>query len=110
MKLATLYWTTKSMRSMKAMAALGPQMKELQRKYKDDKARLQAETMALYKQHGVEPAVGLPADVPADADLDRALPDAVERRRAVSPAVHPGLDQRPHRARTRTTCCRSCSS
>ena len=83
-KLATLYWTTKSMRSMKAMAVLGPQIKELQEKYKDDKQRLQIETMALYKQQRREPALGLPADVPADADLDRALPDAVERGRAVS--------------------------
>jgi len=57
-KLATLYWTTKSMRSMKAMAVLGPQMRELQAKYKDDKQRLQLETMALYKQHGVNPLAG----------------------------------------------------
>ncbi len=55
---ATLYWTTKSTRSMKLMAALGPQMKELQAKYKDDKQRLQAETMALYKQHSVNPIAG----------------------------------------------------
>ena len=57
-KAATLYWTTKSMRSMKAMAALAPQMKALQEKYKDDKQRLQAETMALYKQHNVNPIAG----------------------------------------------------
>lgn len=54
----TLYWTTKSMRSMKAMAALGPQMKALQGKYKDDKQRLQLETMAMYKQYGVNPLSG----------------------------------------------------
>jgi YidC/Oxa1 family membrane protein insertase len=55
---ATLYWTTKSMRSMKAMGALAPQMKALQEKYKDDKQRLQAETMALYKTHNVNPIAG----------------------------------------------------
>jgi YidC/Oxa1 family membrane protein insertase len=55
---ATLYWTTKSMRSMKAMAALAPMMKQLQEKYKDDKQRLQAETMALYKTHNVNPIAG----------------------------------------------------
>ncbi len=55
---ATLFWTTKSMRSMKAMAVLGPQMKALQEKFKDDKQRLQIETMALYKQHGVNPLAG----------------------------------------------------
>ncbi|HEU4735132.1 MAG TPA: membrane protein insertase YidC [Kofleriaceae bacterium] len=57
-KALTLYWTTKSMRSMKAMAALAPQMKILQAKYADDKQRQQAETMALYKQHGVNPVAG----------------------------------------------------
>jgi YidC/Oxa1 family membrane protein insertase len=57
-KLATLYWTTKSMRSMKAMAALSPQMKILQEKYKEDRQRLQVETMALYKQHNVNPIAG----------------------------------------------------
>lgn len=57
-KIATLYWTTKSMRSMKAMAVLGPQMKALQEKYKDDKQKLQVETMAMYKAHGVNPLAG----------------------------------------------------
>ena len=57
-KAATLYWTTKSMRSMKAMAALGPKMKELQAKYADDRAKLQQETMALYKHNGVNPLAG----------------------------------------------------
>ena len=54
----TLVWTTKSMRSMKAMAVLGPQMKALQERFKEDKQRLQMETMALYKQHGVNPLAG----------------------------------------------------
>jgi YidC/Oxa1 family membrane protein insertase len=57
-KLATLYWTTKSMRSMKAMAALGPKMKELKDKYGNDSAKLQQETMALYKHNGVNPLAG----------------------------------------------------
>jgi YidC/Oxa1 family membrane protein insertase len=57
-KLATLYWTTKSMRSMRAMASLKPKMDELQKKYKDDRARQQQEMMALYKAHGVNPLAG----------------------------------------------------
>jgi len=57
-KALTLYWTTKSMRSMKAMAALAPQMKVLQAKYANDKQRQQTETMALYKEHGVNPVAG----------------------------------------------------
>jgi len=54
----TLYWTTKSMRSMKQMAALAPQMKALQERYAGDRQRIQAETMALYKQHNVNPIAG----------------------------------------------------
>ncbi|HEY6175715.1 MAG TPA: membrane protein insertase YidC [Kofleriaceae bacterium] len=57
-KLITLYWTTKSMRSMKAMAAIAPQIKAMQTKYADDKQRQQTETMALYKEHGVNPVAG----------------------------------------------------
>ncbi len=57
-KLATLYWTTKSMRSMKAMAALAPQMRVLQDKYKGDTRRVQSETMALYARHKVSPVAG----------------------------------------------------
>jgi YidC/Oxa1 family membrane protein insertase len=57
-KAATLYWTMKSMRSMKAMAALAPQIKAIQEKYKDDRQRVQAETMALYKVHNVNPIAG----------------------------------------------------
>jgi len=57
-KLATLYWTTKSMRSMKQMAALRPKMEELQAKYGEDKARIQQEMMGIYKAHGVNPLSG----------------------------------------------------
>lgn len=57
-KLATLYWTTKSMRSMKAMAALRPQMEEIQKRYPDDRAQQQQAQMALFKQHGVSPLSG----------------------------------------------------
>ncbi|HEY4181037.1 MAG TPA: membrane protein insertase YidC [Kofleriaceae bacterium] len=54
----TIYWTTQSMRSMKAMAGLAPQMKVLQEKYKDDRARLNTEMQALYKVHSVNPIAG----------------------------------------------------
>jgi YidC/Oxa1 family membrane protein insertase len=57
-KFATLYWTTKSMRSMRAMAALKPQMDALNKKYGSDRARIQTEMMALYKQNGVNPLAG----------------------------------------------------
>jgi YidC/Oxa1 family membrane protein insertase len=80
-KLATLYWTTKSMRSMKAMAALAPRMQELKAKYGDDQSRMQAETMALYKQNGVNPLAGcLPIflQMPIWIALYRMLSSATE--------------------------------
>ena len=57
-KLVTLPFVTKSMRSMKTMSLLAPQLKELNKKYAGDKQRLQLETMALYKQYGVNPLTG----------------------------------------------------
>lgn len=43
---------------MKAMQELGPKMKELQEKYKDDKAKQQAEISRLYQSAGVNPLAG----------------------------------------------------
>ena len=43
---------------MKAMQELQPRMKELQDKYKNDPAKLQAEMGALYKEMGVNPLAG----------------------------------------------------
>ena len=88
-KLVTLYPITMSTRSMKAMAALGPQMKLLQEKYKDDKQRQQVETMALYKQHGVSPIAGcLPMflQMPVWIALYRMLSNAGELYHA--PFIH----------------------
>jgi YidC/Oxa1 family membrane protein insertase len=50
--------TRKSMASMKGMQALQPQLKELREKYKDDKERLNMETMNLFKRHKVNPMGG----------------------------------------------------
>jgi YidC/Oxa1 family membrane protein insertase len=57
-KLATLYWTTKSMRSMKQMAKLKPKIEAIQKKYPEDRQRQQVEMMNLYKAHGVNPMAG----------------------------------------------------
>lgn len=48
----------KSNATMKRMGLLGPKMKELQAKYKDDPTRQQQETMKLYKEYGVNPLGG----------------------------------------------------
>ncbi|MBO9534895.1 MAG: membrane protein insertase YidC [Solirubrobacteraceae bacterium] len=45
-------------RSMKGMAALGPKIKELQEKYKDDRPKLAEEQRKLMSESGVNPAAG----------------------------------------------------
>jgi YidC/Oxa1 family membrane protein insertase len=50
--------TVKQLRSMKEMQALQPKIEELRIKYKDDQMRLQRETMALYKEHKINPLGG----------------------------------------------------
>lgn len=57
-KAVTLPWTHKSMKSMKAMARLKPELEKIKEKYKDDKARQNVETMALFKTNKVNPMSG----------------------------------------------------
>lgn len=55
-----IFWplTAASSRSMKRMAALQPQMKELQAKYKDEPQKLQVKMMEFWKEHKVNPFGG----------------------------------------------------
>ncbi len=56
MKLITWPLTASQFKQSRAMQAIQPQMQELQKKYKGkDPKKLQSETMALYKEHGVNP-------------------------------------------------------
>ncbi len=48
----------KSMKSMKQMQELQPKINALKEKYKNDTQRLNAETMKLYKTHGINPMGG----------------------------------------------------
>lgn len=57
-KLALHPLTKKSMASMKGMQELQPQLKAMREKYKDDRERLNQETIALFKRHKVNPAGG----------------------------------------------------
>jgi YidC/Oxa1 family membrane protein insertase len=50
--------TIKQTRSMQAMQKLQPQLKELQRKYKGNRQKLNEEMMKLYKEHQVNPLGG----------------------------------------------------
>jgi YidC/Oxa1 family membrane protein insertase len=77
--------TVKSMKSMKAMQAIQPQVNQLRSKLKNDTAKLQQETMALYRQHGVNPLGGcLPmvVQIPVFYALYVALSVAVEIQNA----------------------------
>lgn len=46
------------MKSMKEMQKIQPKIKALQEKYKDDQQKLGQETMALYKEHNINPLSG----------------------------------------------------
>jgi YidC/Oxa1 family membrane protein insertase len=50
--------TVKQSRSMKAMQEIQPEVKRLQKEYKQDKEELNKQLMALYKERGVNPAAG----------------------------------------------------
>jgi YidC/Oxa1 family membrane protein insertase len=74
-----------SYRSMKGMQKLQPQMKKLQEQYKDDKAKLQQATMALYKSNKVNPMSGcfpMLIQLPVFFGLYRALLYSIELRHA----------------------------
>jgi YidC/Oxa1 family membrane protein insertase len=75
----------KSVRSMKAMQSLQPQVNSLRAKYKNDPRKLQEETLALYRRQGVNPMGGcLPmvAQVPIFYALYLALSVSVELQNA----------------------------
>lgn len=57
-KLVLLPLGVKQIKSMQAMQSIQPKVKELQKKYKGNKQRIQEETMKLYKEAGVNPLGG----------------------------------------------------
>jgi YidC/Oxa1 family membrane protein insertase len=80
-----IFWplTHKSTESMKRMQAVQPQMKAIKDKYKDNPQRMQQETMALYKEHKVNPMGGcLPMfiQIPVFIALFAVLRSAIELR------------------------------
>jgi YidC/Oxa1 family membrane protein insertase len=54
-RLALLPLAVKQFRSMQAMQRIAPHLRVLQARYKDDKQRLQQETMRFYQEHKVNP-------------------------------------------------------
>jgi YidC/Oxa1 family membrane protein insertase len=77
--------TQKSMTSMRKMQELGPILKTLKEKYKGDAARLNQETMNLYKTYKINPLSGcLPmlAQIPVFIALYKGLLVTIELRHA----------------------------
>ncbi|HEY2745552.1 MAG TPA: membrane protein insertase YidC [Polyangia bacterium] len=58
LKAVTWFPTQKSLKSMKAMAKLKPEMDKLKERFANDKNALNLATMELYKKHGVNPLGG----------------------------------------------------
>jgi YidC/Oxa1 family membrane protein insertase len=54
-RLITLPLTLKQVRQMRSMNLLQPKMKEIQERFKGDRARVSQETMRMYKEAGVSP-------------------------------------------------------
>ncbi len=58
LKIVTFPLTYKSMKSMKEMAKIQPQLQRLREKYKDDREALNREMMQLMRSHGYNPMAG----------------------------------------------------
>jgi YidC/Oxa1 family membrane protein insertase len=84
-KIIFLPLTQISMKSMKEMQKIQPEMKRLQEQYKNDKAKLQQEMMLLYKRRKINPMSGcLPMliQIPVFFALYNVLQNAIEMRHA----------------------------
>src|SRR5215213_8615248 len=82
--------TIKQFKSMQHMVQLAPEIKKLQERYKDDRERLQQETMRLYRENKVNPfASCLPmvAQLPVFLSLFYMLRN--DLRRDICPDINP---------------------
>lgn len=82
-----LFWPlgTKSYKSMKEMQKVQPKLNELKERYKDDKQKMNAAVMELYKTHKINPLGGcLPVviQIPVFIALYQLLSYAIELRHA----------------------------
>ncbi|MCX5852438.1 MAG: membrane protein insertase YidC [Deltaproteobacteria bacterium] len=76
---------TMSYKSMKEMQKLQPKLKELQEKFKNDKAKLQQATMEMYRTHKINPMSGclpLLIQIPVFFALYKVLLYSIELRHA----------------------------
>jgi YidC/Oxa1 family membrane protein insertase len=82
-RLAILPLSIKQIRSMRALQAYAPQIKEIQEKYKDDRQRQQREMMAFYQENKINPfasCVPLLLQIPVFLALFYALQDDLRQQ------------------------------
>ena len=82
--------TFKQIRSMQAMQRVAPQIKALQERYKDDKQRLQQETMKFYQENKINPfasCLPLALQMPVFISLFYML--RKDLRHDICPAINP---------------------
>jgi YidC/Oxa1 family membrane protein insertase len=87
---ALLPLAVKQFRSMQALQRIAPHLKVLQEKYKDDKQRLQQETMKFYQEHKVNPfasCLPLVAQLPVFLSLFYML--RKDLRHDICPTINP---------------------
>src|SRR3954471_17827090 len=93
---ALLPLAVKQFRSMQSLQRIAPHLKVLQEKYKDDKQRLQQETMKFYQEHKVNPfasCLPLVAQLPVFLSLFYML--RKDLRLDICPDVNPAGTQNP---------------
>jgi YidC/Oxa1 family membrane protein insertase len=91
-KLVLFPISQKQLKSTKAMQDIQPKLADLQRKYARDRARLQRETMALYREAGISP-VGCAVPMLIQLPIWLALYQAIGRILATLPEDFLALSQ-----------------
>jgi YidC/Oxa1 family membrane protein insertase len=93
---ALLPLAVKQFRSMQAMQRIAPHLRVLQQKYRDDKQRLQQETMRFYQEHKVNPfasCLPLVAQLPVFLSLFYML--RKDLRHDICPDINPAHVSNP---------------
>jgi YidC/Oxa1 family membrane protein insertase len=94
MRAVLLPLTVKQFHSMQKMQHMGPQMKALQAKYKDDKQRQQQELMKFYKENDINPlgsCLPLAAQIPVFISLFYMLRNSL--RHDICPGIQKAYQQ-----------------
>ena len=117
MRLILFPLTWKQYKSAQQMQVIQPQIKELQKKYKNDRGKLQEETMKLYSEHRVNPFASclplilqLPVFISLYAAIKGLGPLSAPAYQASVETAQPGalpVDPAPRATRTPTTSCSS---